>query len=215
MPQLTAQGVSMPQYRRHLDLTKPLDNNLDIYTSADYVDPPFECHDWAGITQQGFRVARLTLGTQTGTHIDAPAHFLDGGATLEALPVDRMMGRYMLLDLPAKASPGDLERPLRVYRDQTILFLQTPQNGPAVLTGPALERLIALPPTVWVLAGEIEVFESKPFEFHRMLARAGKFLVEDLDPKPAREVEPGGEIFVLPLRLTGTSGAPCRVVVRY
>lgn len=205
----------MSECRRPLDLTKPLDENLTIYAEGDYADPPFECRDWASIAREGFRVSRLVLGTQTGTHMDAPAHFLDGGAPLDALPVEQMMGRYVLLDLPAKASPEDLEHPLRAYRDQTILFLRTPQEGVAVLTRPAMERLLALPPVVWVLAGEIEVSESEPLEFHRMLARAGKYLVEDLDPQTAREVDPGGEIFVLPLRLTGTSGAPCRAVVRY
>jgi arylformamidase len=205
----------MSECRRHLDLTKPLDENLTIYAEGDYADPPFECRDWASIARHGFRVSRLVLGTQTGTHMDAPAHFLDDGATLDALPVDQMMGRYLLIDLPAEASADDLEIPLMAHRNQRILFLRTPQEGVAVLTRPAMERLLALPPAVWVLAGEIEVWESEPLEFHRMLARAGKYLVEDLTPKTALEVEPGGEIFVLPLRLTGTSGAPCRVVVRY
>ena len=205
----------MSECRRHLDLTKPLDENLTIYAEGDYADPPFECRDWAGIDRHGFRVSRLVLGTQTGTHMDAPAHFLDGGATLDALPVDRMMGRYVLLDLPAKASPEELDNLLMTYRDQTILFLRTPQEGVAFLSRPAMERLLALPPAVWVLAGEIEVSESEPLEFHRLLARAGKYLVEDLDPQTVLEVEPGGEIFLLPLRLTGTSGAPCRAVVRY
>ena len=205
----------MSECRRHLDLTKPLDENLTIYAEGDYADPPFECRDWAGIDRHGFRVSRLVLGTQTGTHMDAPAHFLDGGATLDALPVDRMMGRYVLLDLPAKASPEELDNLLMTYRDQTILFLRTPQEGVAFLSRPAMERLLALPPAVWVLAGEIEVSESEPLEFHRLLARAGKYLVEDLDPQTVLEVEPGGEIFLLPLRLTSTSGAPCRAVVRY
>jgi arylformamidase len=72
-----------------IDLTKSLDENLFIYTSGNYSDPHLQIEVWCTVQEQGYKVSRLSMGTQTGTHIDAPVHFIAGGATLEALPCKR------------------------------------------------------------------------------------------------------------------------------
>lgn len=200
---------------RVLDLTRRLDHSLKIYEDNDYSDPPFICSEWSTIERQGYRVSRLELGSQTGTHIDAPAHFEPAGATLDSLSIERLMGKYYLLDLPEKAdkeivvadmTAGDVK--------ETILFLRTHHRQTCQITAEALDALIARPPLVWALAGQVTIRGEPDFEFHHALARAGKFLVEDLDLAAAAQVPPRGEIFALPLALVGTSGAPCRVVVR-
>ena len=43
-------------------------------------------------------VSRLELGSHTGTHVDAPAHFLPGGAGVEALPLDALVGPAQVVD---------------------------------------------------------------------------------------------------------------------
>ena len=212
-----------------IDLTWPLDDRLLIYADGDYRDPPLARRAWCAIDERGFRVEELRLGTQTGTHIDAPAHFDPAGATLDALPVERLIGSYCLIDLPARPAPIAHD-----YRGEAMLFVRAcgavtrggaadaaaPQGsvtrggGAAVLDPAQFEALLALPPIVWVVAGVIEIDDAPRFEFHRALAHAGRYLVEDLEPAAALEVRPGGELFVLPLALVGTSGAPCRVVVR-
>ena len=60
---------------RVLDLSKPLDSAIEIYSDGSYRDPPFEVSEWCSVESQGYRVSAVRLGTQTGTHIDAPAHF--------------------------------------------------------------------------------------------------------------------------------------------
>lgn len=197
-----------------IDLTKPMDGFLDIYHSRDYSDPPFSCSEWCSVEEQGFRVSRLELGTQTGTHIDAPAHFTSDGATLESLPVDRLMGAYFLVDLPDCCDLESIRKLSASYSQEPILFLRANSCGVSRLLVAALNALIELPPEVWVLAGMIEVAHAPSLEFHRIVALAGKFLIEDLQEAAAALVPRRGEIFALPLRLIGTSGAPCRVVVR-
>jgi arylformamidase len=197
-----------------IDLTKPLDGLLDIYHSRDYSDPPFRCSEWCSVEEQGFCVSRLELGTQTGTHIDAPAHFTSDGATLESLPVDRLMGAYFLVDLPDRCDLESIRKLSAGYSQEPILFLRTNRSGVSRLLVAALNALIELPPEIWVVAGMIEVAHAPSLEFHRTVALAGKFLIEDLLETAAALVPRRGEIFALPLRLIGTSGAPCRVVVR-
>lgn len=197
-----------------IDLTKPLDASYLPYTTGNYTDPPLDIADWSSISSEGFHVSRLSLGTQTGTHIDAPAHFWANGATLEALPPDHFVGSYFIIDLPACASSSDVARWMGSYRQEKILFLRTPENQTSQLSRESVQKILSLPPALWVLSGQIEIEQSPPLEFHRLVARAGKFLAEDLEQKDAHLVPDEGEMFVFPIRLVGTSGSPCRVMVR-
>ncbi len=188
-----------------IDLTKPLDENLSIYAEAGYSDPPFEVEAWCTVQEQGYQVARLALGTQTGTHLDAPMHFLAGGAGLEALPVEALLGKYLWLNLDAGEQPFE-------YHGEPILFLAA--RGNLEISASFFETLLALPCRVWVIVYEVSVVGREVFHFNRRLAELGKFLIENIDESAAARVRPGGELVALPLRLVGVSGSPCRVLVR-
>ncbi|MFO7569401.1 MAG: cyclase family protein [Smithellaceae bacterium] len=198
-----------------LDLTKPLDPSFRPFSSGKYSDPPLEMADWSAIAQEGFRVSRLSMGTQSGTHLDAPAHFLEGGATLESLLPDQLIGSYFLLDLSPHPESTPIKKRLEAYRQENILFLRTPANLTSQLSRNDLQTILSLPPVLLILSGDIGIESHGPYTFHRLAAQAGKFVAEDLDQQAARFVPAYGEIFALPLRLTGVSGSPCRVIVRY
>lgn len=197
-----------------LDLTKPIDAAIEIYATATYSDPPFECREWCSVNDQGFRVSELRLGTQTGTHIDAPAHFDAHGATLEALSPVHLIGRYFLLDLPAYGTIETVTTLCSSIADEGILFIRTPLQTSSCLTLDALIYLLQLAPPLWVVDGSVTIADAPEFTFYQQLAKAGKYWVEDLDRPTAQKIHPNGEIFALPLALVGTSGAPCRVLVR-
>jgi len=191
-----------------IDLTRLLDQNLPAYTEGAYSDPPFQMDTWCTVEEQGYKVSQLSLGTQTGTHIDAPAHFVAQGAELETLPAQALMGPYWWLDLN--------EHPDRWtdYNGQAILFLAAQHSNRVEISLEIFQRLLEVTCRVWLIACSVQVAAQEPFYFHRALAQAGKYLVEDLDEAQAARVRPGGELFALPLRLSGSSGAPCRVIVR-
>lgn len=186
-----------------LDLTKPLDETLPIYAEENYSDPPLVIDDWCSVQSQGYKVSRVSLGTQCGTHIDAPSHFMEGGADLGALSVDSLLGKYCLFDLEA----GNLD-----YRGEPILFLKSKSS--VEISEEVFNSLLALPCRVWVIVFDISVKGRDVFHFNRALAQADKYLVENVDEDTAQLVKPGGELLALPLKLVATSGAPCRVVVR-
>lgn len=196
-----------------IDLTRMLDEHLPIYTSGDYSDVPLEVEAWCTVQSQGFKVSRLSMGTQTGTHIDAPSHFAEGGAALDALPLEALMGRYLWVDVHEtmqKAEPGFLP----TFGGETILFLTSSAQTVTKVSDEVLTALLELPCKVWLSVFGLRVAGQGVFSFHQALAKAGKYLVEDVDESMATRVRPGGELLALPLRLKGTSGAPCRVVVR-
>jgi kynurenine formamidase len=196
-----------------IDLTKPLNHETAIYRDRDYSDPAFRMDEWCTVETQGFRVSRLALGTQTGTHIDAPAHFLDGGDTLETLGVERLIGRYFHVSAQELADEAMCGAALGRYGSETIVFLAS-NAAQVTLPQRAVSDLIALGCPVWAVACEIEIEQGPPFLFHRLLAKAGIYLIEDLELEAAGKVPRQGELIALPLRLEGVSGAPCRVVVR-
>jgi kynurenine formamidase len=194
-----------------IDLTKVIDENLEIYTEGQYSDPPFQVEPWSTIQGQGYKVSRLCLGTQTGTHIDAPAHFCADGASLEALPVEALMGKYLWLDI--HAAEKDCGKGFG-YRSEAILFLTSEVSSLPEIPEGLFEALLQLPCRVWVIARGISIIGREAFYFNRRLAEAGKYLVEDIDEVAAKRIRVGGEMLALPLRLTQVSGSPCRVVVR-
>jgi len=192
-----------------IDLTKALDESLYIYSEETYSDPPLLIEPWCTVQSQGYKVSRVSLGTQCGTHIDAPSHFMEGGADLGALPVDALMGKYFLLDLDeiVRTGTGKFD-----YQQEPILFLK---SGSGVeVPEDVFNSLLALPCRVWLIIYDISIFGRDIFYFNRKLAEADKYLIENVDEHAAMQVKSGGEIFALPLRLISTSGAPCRVVVR-
>lgn len=191
-----------------IDLTKPLDNSLEIYSSDDYSDPELEIKTWCSYMERGFHVSRILMGTQTGTHIDAPAHFVDGGAQMDSLMTGDLMGRYYLINVSDAISYKKISEE---YTGEPFIFLKG-HAGVIELPEELYNRLLELDAKIWVSAGECTVHGKEKFYFNRGIALKGKFLVEDLDPEKALSITKAGCIFALPLRLMRTSGAPCRVI---
>lgn len=196
-----------------LDLTKPLDKNLSIYTGDVYSDPPLQIETWCTIQTQGYKVSRLSMGTQTGTHIDAPAHFVIDGATLEKLPLQTLIGQYLLLDINHLTQDELITLQSNPIRE-TVLFLTSSKQTISEISEEVFQILLKLPCIVWVIVYGIQIAGHEPLYFHRALAEAGKYLIEDIEETMAMQVRAGGEMIALPLRLSGTSGSPCRVIVR-
>lgn len=196
-----------------VDLTKPLNDTLEIFSDGEYQDPQLVIDDWCTIQEQGYWASSLKLGTQTGTHIDAPAHFIEGAATLEALDVARLMGPYFYILADDLTDVEKCKQIVRSYAGQGILFLHATSEVVHVPED-ALLSLLELDCLVWVASVGVRVEGRNPLYFHQVFCERGKYLVEDLDYEAARQVGPEGTIFALPLRLEGVSGSPCRVVVQ-
>lgn len=81
-----------------LDLTHRMEEDMPVYPGTD--KPIFDqCFT---IEKYGFAETKVTMFSHTGTHMDAPAHMVSGGKTLDSYPISHFIGRAYLLDLPAK-----------------------------------------------------------------------------------------------------------------
>jgi arylformamidase len=162
----------------------------------------------------------LTLSTHLGTHVDAPAHFIPDGATVEALPLAALVGPCQVIDAGdgPLIEPADLEPAARGARR---LLLKTASGS--FWDEPAFRQdFVALSPaaSTWlvtqgILLVGIDYLSVDPYDAdaaHRILLGAGVVVLEGLD---LRAVPPGAyDLSALPLKVAGADGAPTRVVLR-
>lgn len=171
-------------------------------------------------------VSHLSVGAHTGTHIDAPVHFIEGGAGIDALPPEPLVGRALVADLQAVdgvIAAGDLDAAAPDGAER--LLLKTRNSGWSVPGGSFRQDFVALDPSAaeWCLSHRvrlvgIDYLSIEPFgsgrqghPVHRVLLGAGVVILEGVD---LQEVEPGSYLLAaLPLPVPGGDGAPARVVL--
>lgn len=170
-------------------------------------------------------VSVLTLGDHTGTHVDPPIHFIEGGATADQLPIDAMIGPCVVVRhegtenvsaewLASVGVPKDTERLLirttnsDLWNDPTQDFTR---EFVAVNAGAArwcVERGIRLV-GVDYLTIEPQGPEKAGYPTHKTLLGAGVVIIEGLD---LRGIAPGEyQLVCATLKIAGGDGAPARV----
>jgi len=170
-------------------------------------------------------LSRLDCGIHTGTHVDAPWHFLEDGSTAEQLSLDAMMGEAFVAYLPeVDVITAETLVQLVLPGDTTRLLLRT-RNSELWETGVTEFRkdFVALTSDAaqWLVDQGIRLIGVDYLSVHRygdnapthqILLRAGLIIVEGLN---LTGVTPGKyELICLPLRLNGADGAPARAVLR-
>jgi arylformamidase len=167
-------------------------------------------------------VSLLTMGSHTGTHVDAPYHFIDGGARLGEVALDRMVGEALVADLRSRAAVDAAALESTPLRAGDILLCRTDnswhwekpdfQRDFVYLTLDAAALLVERGiRAVGIDYLSIEEFGSSDFPVHHCLLGAGVFVIEGLD---LRAVEPGRYTLVcLPLKFPDLDGAPARAVL--
>ncbi|WP_380170645.1 cyclase family protein [Kineococcus sp. DHX-1] len=85
-----------------VDLSRPVRAGMPVYPG----DPEFSAHPLPATGGEFCRVSSLSLGTHTGTHVDAPAHVVPDGPTLEELPLALFAGPAVVLDVRGVAAVG-------------------------------------------------------------------------------------------------------------
>lgn len=138
-----------------------------------------------------------------GTHVDAPYHFIEGGATAESLPLNKLCGGVKVVASAATLTRAAAQE-LIADKPSRLLI-----KGEAMLTAEAAEVFAALE-----LIGVEELTvggEGDTAEVHRILLSHGVAILENLE---LSEVEPGCyTLFALPLKIAGADGAPIRAVL--
>jgi arylformamidase len=203
-----------------IDVSVPLDANLPIYPG----NTPFSIEPIQRIAKGDHaNVSTVHMGVHSGTHVDAPWHFVDGGTTTDRLPLDILIGRTRVVELTTRKgitaedlTGVDFSEDVRVlfktansrlwgnpefHRE----FIGVAESGARHL----VERGVKL---VGVDYLSVEVFKTPGAPAHHALLGAGVVVIEGLN---LRDVDPGiYEMYCLPILIAGCDGAPARVVLR-
>lgn len=169
-------------------------------------------------------VSRLELGAHTGTHMDAPRHFLADGAGLDELPLDATIGpaRVIRIAHPQVILPAELDSH-RLRAGERVLFRT--QNSErcwknnqfvedfVYISAAAAQFLVQRQVrTVGIDYLSVGGYVHDGVETHQILLGAGIWLIEGLN---LAAVKPGAyELVCLPLRVVGADGAPARAILR-
>ncbi len=158
-------------------------------------------------------ISRLDFGVHTGTHVDAPAHFIDGAPAAETLPLQVLVGPARVVDATGVAGRLDGEALAQLELAERVLFktrnsmlweqdsfvedfVSLTHDGAEAL----IERGVRLVGIDYLSLGDEDA--------HRALLGSGIVAVEGLD---LRDVDPGEyQLVCAPLKLVGSDGAPAR-----
>lgn len=220
---------------RVYDLSHELDRNTQVYPG----DPTFSSKLACNMKEHGYNVTTISIGSHTGTHIDAPYHFLNEGATIDKIDLSKLVGEAHIIDVRGVITEprqrigwDDLQSILGGLKNkghiilfatgwskywQTSKYLDHPFFDKNVAEnllelGFSVVGVDTLSPDEVVLPEDGATEEpAGDYGFHDAFLGAGGLIVENL---VGLENLPSKKMNVslLPLRLVGCDGSPIRAV---
>ncbi|KAJ6631412.1 hypothetical protein B0H10DRAFT_2159746 [Mycena sp. CBHHK59/15] len=182
-----------------VDLSHKLEPGMQVYPG----DPLFSCTRVASIEKDSYAVQALSMGSHTGTHVDAPAHFFLGGKTIEQIPLTTFIGPALVIDLTHKGprEPITWDDDLAAYAPQMRAGRGAAEH--IIATGVQVVGVDALSPDETRLDG------AGSFGAHEVILGAGCIIAENLTNLDAID-SLDYVVHLVPLNITGSDGSPVR-----
>jgi arylformamidase len=210
--------------KRIVDLSYPVSSDMLIYPGTER--PSFQ---WLGrANSEGYNLTKMTMLVHTGTHVDAPLHFLDNVPSIDEIPVDVLFGSAKLYRFPdpptgqeislefviasgIQIDEGDIfvmATGIENYAEQREYNYQFPYPSEE-LANWLIEKKIKAYMTD---ATAVDPYGSENSPIHHIILGAGIPIVENLRNLTNLPENKPFIISALPLKLKGREGAPCRAV---
>lgn len=204
------------------DITLTVTPNLPVWPG----DPQVSLERFARMEEGAVcNISRMALGVHTGTHMDAPFHFVHGAETIETLPLERLIGPALVVELPQTCMsisaevlhqaeiPASCTRVLFKTRNSQF-WQEQPQAFHTDFTAVAPDG------AQWLVEHGVEFVGvdylsvaafNQGVPTHQVLLKAGVVILEGVDLNKV----PAGwyQLVCLPLKLGGSDGAPARAVL--
>lgn len=189
--------------------------------------PRVRLESLSSIDDHSSNVSALHLSLHTGTHMDAPLHFLADGEDITAAPYETMFGPVRVAEVAGRT----IDRAgVQAYEARSAplgagerIFFRTENSGRDWLSEPFDKTYVAVAPDAaeylaakQLITVGVDYLSVAPFtnttDTHRTLLGAGVWVIEGLD---LREISEGHyEMVALPLKITGGEASPVRVLLR-
>jgi Predicted metal-dependent hydrolase len=212
----------MLKIKKIVDLSHPLTAETPVYPG----DPVPEFSVATTIENEGYNLFHVILGSQTGSHVDAPYHFSNTGATVDKMDLGYFMGNAVIIDMSHKKSKeqftlGELKQYEKQIETADIVLFQTNWYKKAgteeffdhpFLSKEAGEYLLKKGiKTAGIDAINLDNTGGTEFPIHDMYSEAGGIIAENLANLDQVDFNMPFVIF-LPLALIGCDGSPVRAV---
>ena len=171
-------------------------------------------------------LSSYTLGAHSGTHVDAPMHFVVNGASIDQVPLDRLIGRARVIEIPDNVQAIDAAELARDdWRGAQRILFRTRSSSGGWMSSPTFHRDFAYiaPDAAQLMADagvqlvgvdylSAEQFGAPAPRAHQILLGKGIPIVEGLSLGPVRAGD--YDLIVLPMKVGGHEAAPARAVLR-
>ena len=211
-----------------IDLSHPLAPTGLSYCSG---HPVFTSKRVMTLARDGSNVSQLTIGSHTGTHLDAPAHFIEGAATVSDVDLSSLVGPAIVVDVRGKGFHGaitwdDIALQAGKLSPEVILLFCTGWSQhwgrEEYMKGPHLSEEAArkiMERGVRVVGIDVFNIDGEVFEgsrdasaVHRLLLGNGTLIAENLTNVEALLDGSTYLVSLLPLKLQGCDGSPIRAI---
>ncbi len=207
-----------------IDLSYPLRSDMMVYPGTER-----PVYQWLGkVNSEGYNLTRMSMVVHTGTHVDAPSHFIENGSTLDEIPLDRFLGtaklyRYTKMPTGQEITLDDVNSSGFELEENQIFVLATGIEKYAetarynehfpVPADDLLNFLIDKKIKAYMTdATAVDAVNSETDAKHKQLLGAEIPIVENLRNLHQLPENSPFLISALPLYLSGREGSPCRAV---
>jgi kynurenine formamidase len=221
------QKFFLMKIERVVDLSVPLTSETQVYPG----DPRVSFTAHSSIAADGFNLLAVTMGSQSGTHVDAPYHFDDATPRIDELPLELFVGEGVIVDARGAGPRGRITtRHLAPVLDRLepgrIVLLKTAWSEhygtPTYFDHPFLDSeacALLLARGIRTIGIDAINLDETPdeenpgegFPCHHLIAEAGGVIIENLTALERIRAD-APLISVLPLAFVGADGAPVRAV---
>lgn len=172
-----------------IDITQELNSEIKVYEG----DPHVRLEKFFTVDNYGYAVTKLTMGSHSGTHIDAPAHVVIGGKTTKEIPLSTLIGDVVVVE----------QSDLKIPRGAKRVILKGVEGSEGRLSEKSACQLV----DAGVLLIGTDAQSIGNDAVHKALLSEGVVVLESLY---LEKVEPGNyTLCALPLKID-TDGSPIR-----
>ncbi|HEY3422450.1 MAG TPA: cyclase family protein [Methanocellaceae archaeon] len=197
------------------DISVGLHNGMQVFPG----DPAPDIRRILSMPKDPANVSMMCMGTHTGTHVDPPIHFVEGGYTVDQIPLDRLYGNSEVVDLTSvkteikKEDISHVRSGIMLFKTRgSQLWDYSEFRKDYVYLGEDAARWLVENgvKTVGIDYLSIASFDAGA-AVHKILLGGGVTIIEGLD---LRNIKPGKyTLACLPLKIVSGDGAPARAIL--
>lgn len=208
-----------------IDLTLTISQSIPTFPGS----PKTQFLLWSTLKDNGYNLELLFLSSHTGTHLDAPYHFVKNGIKIHQIPLDRLLGNAILIKIKKEKNQAITKNDLVSFEQKygnipnhsSIIFHTEWQknlesdfyfiNNPGLSESAATYLVSKEINLVGIDSPSIDLGKDKTFKVHKILAKNNILIVENL-ANLNKISSQQFDFVILPLKLKDATGSPVRAI---